>query len=317
MYQLDTGAGSLSAGRHELVFTALSANTAAEFELTWQAATEARFIGEARRKGAASWSATVAVGGSAAGAAPGSATKIAGVWTRLTEALRSGGGAKFWALIVGIAFFLGMIHAVTPGHGKSLAAAYLMDRRGGVGDAAVFAGSVTLTHTILVFLLALIAYVAGEFVDRARLAPYLQVFGGSVMVLIGVWLLWIRIRGDDGHHHDHDHDHDHPRRAEGPWGGALLGMAAGAAPCPEALALLFVAIGAGRPGAALVMLVSFSLALATVLFLIGLAVINAGPLLARLFKRDPARVARVLSIVSAVLIVGIGILFVAAAVTSL
>ncbi|MDP8225272.1 MAG: hypothetical protein P9L99_18065 [Candidatus Lernaella stagnicola] len=48
-----------------------------------------------------------------------------------------------------------------------------------------------------------------------------------------------------------------------------------------------------------------------------MAVINAGPLLARLFKRDPARVARVLSIVSAVLIVGIGILFVASAVSAL
>jgi len=121
-----------------------------------------------------------------------------------------------------------------------------------------------------------------------------------------------------GHSHDHDHDHpadssvhshSHPEEDGGRWRTVLLGMAGGAVPCPEALALLLIAIGAGRMGAGLLMLLAFSLGLASVLFLVGWTVMNAGSFLNRFFAQKNRWFTRVLSVGSATAIVVIGLVF--------
>jgi nickel/cobalt transporter (NicO) family protein len=317
VFRFDTGEKSLTAGEHEVSYLALTGPVAKEFSLHYEAGAGVRMVGEARAPGRFRWEARVAVDGETPLGQRLPLAKIGGLWSRLTERVRTGQGARFWMTIMGISLLLGMMHAVTPGHGKSLAAAYLIGKQGGARDAAIFAGSVTVTHTVLVFVLALFAVFAGGLINQAVLGPWLQLAGGLAMIAVGLWLLKIRLAehshepgADGGHHHPHSHHHhDHDHGAAG-WRGAVLGAAAGAAPCPEALALLFMAISAGRPAAGLVMLAAFFVGLAGVLFLVGIAVMNAGPLLARLLRRDVGSVARRLSIVSAVLIVLIGALFV-------
>jgi nickel/cobalt transporter (NicO) family protein len=218
------------------------------------------------------------------------------------------------AVAIGIAFALGAAHALTPGHGKTIVAAYLVGSRGTLKHAAFLGGMVTLTHTITVFLLGLATLFLFQYVVPQKVTQVLGAISGLSIVAIGGWMLYKRVRGaghththdhDHGHHHDHHHDHshshdhahdhhhhdhDHPH-SHGPggpthmpdeisWSGlAALGASGGLVPCESALVLLLTAIALRRVGLGLVLLVSFSLGLALVLMGIGVLVIYAKNLL--------------------------------------
>jgi nickel/cobalt transporter (NicO) family protein len=218
------------------------------------------------------------------------------------------------AVAIGIAFALGAAHALTPGHGKTIVAAYLVGSRGTLKHAAFLGGMVTLTHTITVFLLGLATLFLFQYVVPQKVTQVLGAISGLSIVAIGGWMLYKRVRGaghththdhDHGHDHDqhhdhshshdhahdhHHHDHDHPH-SHGPgghthmpdeisWSGlAALGASGGLVPCESALVLLLTAIALRRVGLGLVLLVSFSLGLALVLMGIGVLVIYAKNLL--------------------------------------
>ena len=116
-----------------------------------------------------------------------------------------------------ISFVLGGLHALTPGHGKAIVAAYLVGSKGRVIDAVFLGLVVTFTHTFSVLALGVIMLVAQEFAPE-DIVPWLSLFSGVLIVGIGAWLLANNMkqyysRGapnrDHGHSHDHDHDHDH------------------------------------------------------------------------------------------------------------
>ncbi|MDQ3408225.1 MAG: sulfite exporter TauE/SafE family protein [Chloroflexota bacterium] len=129
------------------------------------------------------------------------------------------------ALSLLVAAGVGAVHAASPGHGKTLMAAYLVGTRGTTRHALGLALTVTISHTIGVFALGLIILFAGSLVPSERLFPILGLVSGLVVVVIGVGLLVQLIRDDrrrrrihhdpPGHdhahaeRHDHDHDHDH------------------------------------------------------------------------------------------------------------
>jgi ABC-type nickel/cobalt efflux system permease component RcnA len=217
------------------------------------------------------------------------------------------------AVAIAIAFGLGAAHALTPGHGKTIVAAYLVGSRGTLKHAAFLGGMVTLTHTITVFLLGLATLFLFQYVVPQKVTQVLGAISGLSIVAIGGWMLYKRLRGaghahhthghdhdhDHDHHHDHPHDHahehhhhdhDHPH-SHGPgghthvpdeisWSGlAALGASGGLVPCESALVLLLTAIALRRVGLGLVLLVSFSLGLALVLMGIGVLVIYAKNLL--------------------------------------
>jgi len=210
------------------------------------------------------------------------------------------------AVAIGIAFALGAAHALTPGHGKTIVAAYLVGSRGTLKHAAFLGGMVTLTHTITVFLLGLATLFLFQYVVPQKVTQVLGAISGLSIVAIGGWMLYKRVRGaghahahshdhDHGHSHDHDHDHhhhdhEHPH-SHGPgghthvpdeisWSGlAALGASGGLVPCESALVLLLTAIALRRVGLGLLLLVSFSLGLALVLMGIGVLVIYAKNLL--------------------------------------
>lgn len=235
-----------------------------------------------------------------------------------------------------VAFGLGAIHALSPGHGKTIVAAYLVGTRGTPAHAVFLGAMVTFTHTISVFLLGFATLFLSRFVLPEKIYPVLGVISGVSIVWIGAILLHRRIRlarrtvqhHQHAHPHDHEHahDHHHPHTHDHGDGhvhshvpdevslGSLiaLGASGGLVPCPSALVVLLSAIALGRVGLGLILLVAFSLGLAGVLMAIGLVVLYAKYLLPDSKKSAAHPVFRLLPVFSAAIIVCVGIIMTAA-----
>src|SRR5271155_3316507 len=114
-----------------------------------------------------------------------------------------------WMIVAAIciAFALGAAHALTPGHGKTIVAAYLVGSRGTLKHAAFLGGMVTLTHTITVFLLGLATLFLFQYVVPQKVTQVLGAISGMSIVAIGGWMLYKRLRRA-GHAHSHDHEHE-------------------------------------------------------------------------------------------------------------
>src|ERR1700754_3571884 len=91
-----------------------------------------------------------------------------------------------------VALFLGAAHALTPGHGKRVVAAYLAGSRGRISDAVYLGGVVTATHTWSVFFLGLASLWATQFLPLDKIVPTLSLVSGLLVATIGGWLLWQR-----------------------------------------------------------------------------------------------------------------------------
>ena len=184
------------------------------------------------------------------------------------------------AVALGVAFVLGAAHALTPGHGKTIVAAYLVGSRGTLKHAAFLGAMVTFTHTVSVFLLGLATLFLFQYVVPQNVIRVLGAISGLSIVAIGGWMLFKRLRHEHQHqhghaHHHHNHDHQH-LPDEVSWSGLVaLGVSGGLVPCESALVLLLSAIALRRAGLGLLLLVSFSVGLAIVLMGIGALVIYA------------------------------------------
>jgi nickel/cobalt transporter (NicO) family protein len=214
------------------------------------------------------------------------------------------GGNTHGLLIVFLlaaAFGWGALHALSPGHGKTMVAGYLVGARGTPRHAAILGLMVTATHTVSVFALGLVTLAASQYILPEQLYPWLGVLSGLLVVGIGLTAMRSRFRRwrglrapavakSDGpqpghghshpHHHDHDHDHaDRPLTMRSLIG---LGVSGGIVPCPSALVVLIAAISQHRIGLGMVLIVAFSLGLAATLTAVGLGVIYGGRLIARL-----------------------------------
>lgn len=134
--------------------------------------------------------------------------------------LLKGGELTLSVILVSLlaAFGLGMVHALSPGHGKTIVAAYLVGTRGTARHAAFLGLTVTVTHTLGVFALGLLTLFASQFILPEKLYPWLGLASGLIVLLMGLSLLRSRLRfaitgaaaGNHSHeHHDHSHNHDH------------------------------------------------------------------------------------------------------------
>jgi ABC-type nickel/cobalt efflux system permease component RcnA len=190
-------------------------------------------------------------------------------------------------LVLLFAAAFGAAHALTPGHGKTLVAAYLVGQRGTVTH-AIFLGVVTtLTHTGAVLgIAAVIQYFGLSPAARAWIQTSLPLVLGLMIVCFGFFLLLQRFAGKadhvhvGGHHHhhhhgEHDHDHVHVPPTDVTWAGlVLLGVTGGIIPCWDAIVMLVWAIGMNLLDWALPMLLAFSAGLASVLVLLGVMVVK-------------------------------------------
>jgi nickel/cobalt transporter (NicO) family protein len=212
-------------------------------------------------------------------------------------------------LLLVTAFGWGALHALSPGHGKAMVAAYLVGTRGSPRHALALGGIVTLAHTIGVFALGGVTLALSAYVVPEDLYPWLNLVSGLLVVGIGATVLRSHLRrarrgaGHD-HHHDHGHHHDHVPSAPG-WRGVMaMGASAGLIPCPSALVVLLGAVSQGQVALGMLLIVVFSAGLAMTLSALGLAVVLAG----RVTKRVaiPHRLVMALPAASAVVIVGVG-----------
>ncbi|SEC12027.1 nickel transporter [Streptomyces sp. PAN_FS17] len=139
-------------------------------------------------------------------------------WTRALDDLVSRHELTFGfaALALVIAVFLGAMHALAPGHGKTIMAAVATARggRARLKDVMPLAASVTVTHTLGVVALGLLI-TAGS-AAAPSVITWLGMASGALVLAAGANLVrraWhIRKHGyghGQGHSHDHDHDHDH------------------------------------------------------------------------------------------------------------
>ena len=202
------------------------------------------------------------------------------------------------------AFFWGTAHALSPGHGKTIVAAYLVGRRGTPWHAAALGLIVTATHTIGVFGLGLITLALSQFIVPEQLYPWLNLVSGVLVVAIGATVFRSRFRHRRGHTHDHDHHHS---EHEAPSRGSLLavGISGGLLPCPSALVVLLAAISLHRVAFGMLLIVAFSAGLALSITGIGLVAVFAK----QIFKRASfeGRLVRLLPAASALVILAAGL----------
>jgi nickel/cobalt exporter len=207
----------------------------------------------------------------------------------------AGKGVLLFLLLA--AFAWGAIHALSPGHGKTMVAAYLVGTRGTIRHAVGLGATVTITHTIGVFALGVVTLALSQYILPEQLYPWLNLVSGLLVLVIGASVLRARLRAartrrrhqnhHHHHHHGHDHDHAHDHTHEPPeritWKGIIaMGASAGLLPCPSALVVLLGAIAQHQIALGLLMIVVFSLGLACTLTALGIAVVSAGKLTARL-----------------------------------
>jgi ABC-type nickel/cobalt efflux system permease component RcnA len=215
-------------------------------------------------------------------------------------------GLTIVLLAAAVAMGLGALHALEPGHGKTVVAAYLVGSRGTAWHAMVLGLTVTLAHTAGVYLLGGITLYASRYVVPERLYPWLAVVSGLMITGLGVGLFWQRwSRAGHAHSHDHPHVHISPSRV------SLrdliaLGVSGGIVPCPAALVVLLSAFSMRRTGFGLFLIVAFSVGLAAVLIAVGLLIVFARELMARV-KGDGVFVTRWLPLTSAAAVTLLGL----------
>jgi ABC-type nickel/cobalt efflux system permease component RcnA len=231
---------------------------------------------------------------------------------RLTEIVAARETGLTLVLLAGVvAMGLGALHALEPGHGKTVVAAYLVGARGTAWHAVVLGMAVTVSHTVGVYLLGGLTLYASRHVVPERLYPWLSIASGLMIAGLGLMLFWQRYAGaghaHTHHHHEHLpgdlHGHSHHERdpigqhshaaqhihGQAPGAAAgmplrslvALGVSGGIVPCPAALVVLLSAVAMGRTGFGLLLIVAFSTGLASVLIGIGLLIVYARRLMAR------------------------------------
>ena len=205
-------------------------------------------------------------------------------------ALIQSSAAHAW-LYLPLALVLGALHALEPGHAKSLMAAYIVAIRGSAAQAATLGLSAAVGHTIVVWALAIAGLVLGEKYIVEQAEPWLTLLSGILIVLLAIRMLWLLRRHshhhahghshDHGHDHDHGHSHDHPHphdhapaRASHVTTGQIVwfGFTGGLMPCPSAIAMLLVCLQIKAFALGVAMVAAFSVGLAATLVTIGVSV---------------------------------------------
>jgi ABC-type nickel/cobalt efflux system permease component RcnA len=247
-------------------------------------------------------------------------------FTELIGVRQTGLGVFLFAALVAAA--LGAFHALEPGHGKTVVAAYLVGSRGTAWHAMLLGLIVTASHTAGVYLLGAVTLYASRYVVPERLYPWLGVISGLTIAGLGFVLFLRRYAGAEPHLHDHglhDHGHGHggPHHAHDhhphhhhhvpAHGGDVslrelfaLGITGGIVPCPAALVVLLSAVALRRVGFGLFLIVAFSVGLAAVLIAIGILMVYAARLMAR-FRVDSPLITRWLPLTSSAVISILGL----------
>ena len=214
-----------------------------------------------------------------------------------TDLISTQRSLSFWVLLSAafLAAGLGAMHALEPGHGKTLVAAYLVGSRGTAKHAVLLGVVVTAAHTAGVFLLGIVTLFASRYIVPEQLYPWLGAISGITVAALGVFMLLRYVTNENGEHsHAPGQGHSHGllalfRRTESQGNGpgevremsgpvsfrelCTLGIMGGMIPCPAALVVLLSAFSLHRIAFGLFLITAFSVGLAAVLVTVGLLMV--------------------------------------------
>jgi len=204
-------------------------------------------------------------------------------------------------LFVPSAILLGALHGLEPGHSKTMMAAFIVAIRGTLKQAVLLGLSATLSHTAVVWIIAMAGLWFGRGWDADTSEPWFQLISGVLIVLIALWMAWRTWHESQPHHHhdDHHHHHDHHDHAhhhdhmsplvEEEWQDAhqrahaqdinrrfngkevttgqiaLFGLTGGLIPCPASITVLLICLQLKHFALGATLVFSFSIGLALTL----------------------------------------------------
>ncbi|WP_438437573.1 nickel/cobalt efflux protein RcnA [Kluyvera sichuanensis] len=209
-----------------------------------------------------------------------------------------------WFFIPG-AILLGALHGLEPGHSKTMMAAFIVAIRGTLKQAILLGLAATLSHTVVVWVIAMAGMWFGRGWDAQTAEPWFQLLSGVIIIVIALWMLWRTWResrgAHDHHHHDHDHhhhDHEHEHHhnhdhhhdlVEADWQDAhqrahaeeinrrfkgqevttgqivVFGLTGGLIPCPASITILLICLQLKHVALGATLVLSFSVGLALTL----------------------------------------------------
>jgi nickel/cobalt transporter (NicO) family protein len=234
--------------------------------------------------------------------------------------------APFLLFAALLAIAAGGLHALGPGHGKTVMAAYLVGTNGRARHALAVGIAISLMHTASVIGLCLITLWAQSLFPPEAVYPWLSLVSGSVVLVLGAWLLWTRLQARRLKSADHDHTHEShthspashshggSHHTHGPssgpghsplsWRGLVaLALSGGLLPSPTALVVLLGAVALHRTAFGFALVLCFSIGLAGALTLIGMLVLRAREFASSRLGRSPS----ILPILSAAAIFAMGL----------
>lgn len=209
--------------------------------------------------------------------------------------------------LISAALLLGAMHGLEPGHSKTMMAAFIIAVRGTISQAVILGISAMLSHTAIVWILALLALSYGDKLIAEELEPWFMVVSGIIIIGIAIWMLLRNIylgkKSHHHHHHDqhHDHHHSHTHEHHGEHKhehdhldgharkhardieekfssgkastGQVIwfGLTGGLIPCPAAVSVLLICLHIKQLWLGVVLVGAFSVGLALTLVAVGVA----------------------------------------------
>ncbi|HZQ06830.1 MAG TPA: hypothetical protein VFD70_09635 [Anaerolineae bacterium] len=205
----------------------------------------------------------------------------------------------FAALALGAAYLVGALHALTPGHNKTLTGSYLVGARARLRDAVLLGVTTALSHTATALVIGILAVsTIGQLVST-QYFQWVGIPSGMLTIALGFYLLWKNARGgehDHTHEHEHNHTHPHPHEEfhahdhshETPHdhshiapdrvtlGGLfVMGLMHGLVPTIDALAIILVALSVSQIALGVGFVVAYSVGIASVLIAVGALFLRA------------------------------------------
>jgi nickel/cobalt transporter (NicO) family protein len=196
-------------------------------------------------------------------------------------------------LTLGLAFFLGALHALEPGHGKTAMLVYLSGQRRSFWHPVVMGLSSAVAHSVSLFVIAFAVHLTHHFVagdhhhENEAVTSGLQWVSAALVLCVGAWMLWAASSAKPSktcgckHHRDEDCESKLGSAKSSYSMSALLGIAFGLLPCPSALAAYFTSMSTGSPVAAYAVIGLFAAGIASSLTMVGILLQRFGGMLVR------------------------------------
>lgn len=232
-------------------------------------------------------------------------------------------------LLAGTALILGALHGLEPGHSKTMMAAFIIAVKGTVTQAIMLGVSAALSHSLIVWGLALVALQFGDELIGDTMEPYFIMGSGVLVIIISFWMFMrmLKLNAQSDHHHDHSHHHSHDDGAANDaharghataiksqfsdgkttmWQTILFGLTGGLIPCSAAITVLILCLHLGKLSLGVGLVAAFSAGLALTFIAVGVTV-SVGMRFAAERTNKLESVFRNAPYVSAVIVAGIGV----------